>query len=386
MGKSTPSPPPAPDPYATADAQTKSNVNTGIANTVMGNADQYGPDGTVKYNQRGTVNVNGQDIPQYDRVTTLSPDAQRLYDLQSQLGLKANEIALGQTDKIGGILNQTVAPAPTLKTVSDYLGGDLSGTRDRVETALMARLNPQLAAGRSSLDARLAAEGLDRSSEAFRNAADESNRQENDARLAVIGAAGTEQDRTFNEALASAGFDNSVAQQGWTNALAARTQPINEISALMGLGQVSLPQAPAYNPGQVAGTPVGQYVYQSAAQNLDAWKTEQATRASTLGSLFGLGASVAGAFAKCDRRLKRDIAPLGVRLPNKLPLYAFRYISGGEAGPMHVGVMANEAEIIPGAVITGPGGFKLVDYGKSLLPMVREMVAAREAQRPARAS
>lgn len=369
MGKSTPKAPPAPDPYATADAQTKSNVNTGIANTVMGNADQYGPDGTVKYIQRGTVNVNGSDIPQYDRITTLSPDGQRLYDIQSQLGLKANEIALGQTGKIGDILNQTVAPAPTLKTSADYLGsGGLTGTRDRVEAALMARLSPQLASSRSSLEATLAGQGLVRGSQAFNNAMDEATRQENDANLAVIGAAGTEQDRTFNEALSAAGFDNSVAQQGWTNSLTARTQPINEVSALMGLGQVSIPQAASYNPGQVAGTPVGSYVYQSAAQNLDAWKTEQAARAQSMGALFGLGGSIASVLAfKSDRRSKRDIVPLGIRLPNKLPLYRFRYIADGEAGPVHVGVMSDEVRpMMPGAVVRGPDGFDLVDYGQVL--------------------
>jgi hypothetical protein len=43
MGKSPPSPPPPPDPQVVANAQTGSNVTTGVANSIMGNANVIGP-------------------------------------------------------------------------------------------------------------------------------------------------------------------------------------------------------------------------------------------------------------------------------------------------------------------------------------------------------
>jgi hypothetical protein len=56
-GKSSPPPPPQPDPYATARAQTGSNVSTSVANTVMGNANVIGPLGSTTYKQNGTYTL-----------------------------------------------------------------------------------------------------------------------------------------------------------------------------------------------------------------------------------------------------------------------------------------------------------------------------------------
>jgi len=58
MGKSAPEPPPPPDPYATARAQTGSNVTTSIANTTMANANVKGPLGTTTYNQIGSRKIS----------------------------------------------------------------------------------------------------------------------------------------------------------------------------------------------------------------------------------------------------------------------------------------------------------------------------------------
>ena len=53
MGKSTPSAPAAPDPYATASAQGTANANTATAQTMLNNANQNTPYGTVQYAQSG---------------------------------------------------------------------------------------------------------------------------------------------------------------------------------------------------------------------------------------------------------------------------------------------------------------------------------------------
>ena len=75
----TPDPAPAPNPYAVAGAQTGSNIGTALANTMLGNANEYTPWGNVEYTQSGnfttiTDPATGQtyQIPQYNRTTTLS--------------------------------------------------------------------------------------------------------------------------------------------------------------------------------------------------------------------------------------------------------------------------------------------------------------------------
>jgi opacity protein-like surface antigen len=62
-----------------------------------------------------------------------------------------------------------------------------------------------------------------------------------------------------------------------------------------------------------------------------------------------------------DVRLKRDIVPVG-RLSNGLHLYRFRYEWSDQ---LYVGVMAQEVQqIMPEAIVRGPYGYLVVDYGK----------------------
>lgn len=142
MAKDTPSPPAAPNPYQTAAAQTGTNVNTAIANAWLGNANEVTPWGSVSYQPIGWHSVPGEggtsaggtaagggsggyfaagggmdptggmgggsqqsyQVPQFQRTVTLSPDQQRLFDQQNQLRGGLNDLALSQTQRIGGIL------------------------------------------------------------------------------------------------------------------------------------------------------------------------------------------------------------------------------------------------------------------------------------------
>jgi len=71
--------------------------------------------------------------------------------------------------------------------------------------------------------------------------------------------------------------------------------------------------------------------------------------------LQGLGSAASGAAMLSDRRLKRDIVPLGERAGRKW--YQFRYLWSDD---VHEGVMAQENMDI---ALEGPGGFLMVDYG-----------------------
>lgn len=78
------------------------------------------------------------------------------------------------------------------------------------------------------------------------------------------------------------------------------------------------------------------------------------------------GAMVAGAFS--DRRLKSDIKPEFI--VNGIQFYSFNYVMPAEGEKLgltlpqgrHIGVMADEVSHLPGVVIEGPFGYKMVDY------------------------
>ena len=485
----TPEAPAAPDPVATANAQTNSNVNTAIANTIMGNANETSNLGSVKYNQIGSQQIkdasgNMIDVPQYERITSLSPEQQHLYDQQTQLGSSMNDLAQSQVGRLsdtlgkplsldglpaaansaqrpdlatsyanGGSIQQNVQLDKASTDFADVGGpqrslGDTNYSYDaaRASDALMNRMQPQIEQDRAALQSRLANQGITPGSEAWRNAMDQQGRGVNDARLGAVmqgygvanqlfgqnlqagqftnsaqqqaydqarnrglyGLQATQQNNaaaldagTFansaqaqgtSQNAAQAAFGNQAQQQNYSNAqdaanfqntlrqnamqeqLALRNQPINEISALMNGGQVTMPQFQAYKPGTVDQTPIGQNIYDSANINSNNWRTQQAASASTLGGLFGLGGSIAGAagkagsiaslFAMSDIRLKRDIVRIGTGSIG-VPLYSFRYL--WDDAPQ-VGYMAQEvAEVMPDAVAVMPNGFLAVDYAKAVI-------------------
>jgi hypothetical protein len=138
-------------------------------------------------------------------------------------------------------------------------------------------------------------------------------------------------------------------------AFALRNQPINEIMALMGGSQVTMPQFSAYQGQGVNAAPIGQYIGQN-------YQNQMAQTANTNSGIFGLGGAIAGALpwaSMSDRRLKQDIVPIDGDLAGA-PLYSFRY----KAFPYneHVGVMADEVRgIHPDAVIQ-IGDYDAVNY------------------------
>lgn len=420
MGKDAPAATPAPDPYATSRAQTSSNVSTAIANTVLGNANETGPLGSVQYRQNGsyqmsepvlgpdgkpTVNrrwvsddpsattpaptipggtyetTNGstpgvgagrwvedaatttRDIPIWERITTLSPEQQALYDGQVKVQKNLLGVADTQSQRLAEVLGQPL----TFDGISDPKIEDFGDDRLRVEQAMYDRLNPQLDRDRAALETQLTAQGFTRGTEAFQNELDSANRQANDARLAITAAGGQEQSRLVG--LAATQREREIQER-----MALRSSPINEISALLGQSQVSMPTFSPYQAGTIAGTPVGDYVYRSADinQKNDQMAAQQA--AATNGGLFSLGSaalgglfsggtagfagSAIGKMVGSDRRIKTAIRLVG-KIANGLPLYVFRYIAGG---PVQLGLMAQDVETVCPDAVREFFGVKMVDY------------------------
>lgn len=155
----------------------------------------------------------------------LQTSFQNAGNIQSSVGNVDNV----QTSLAGsGDVTDRVANAGTIQKqvaavgdVTRSYGGDFSADRQRVEDALFARMNPQLAQDRAALEQRLANQGLQPGSEAYNRAIDEANRSASDARYGAILNAGQEQYRLAGLARDAATFQNTAQQQAYDQALAS---------------------------------------------------------------------------------------------------------------------------------------------------------------------
>lgn len=257
MGKkSGPKPPPAPDPYATAAAQTQQNKETAVAQANLSRINQYTPYGSLVYDVIGT---NPDGTPKYQQTMTLDPSQQQQLDQQNALALQLGGLASGQVGRVENAINSpfnfngapdqvtgvNTSGLPALATgfspqdmqrviqgagnIQTGLGPtgnvqgsvDLSGApqlpgqndfgaeRQRVEDAMYgraaARLDTRFGQAQNDLDARLANQGIARGSEAANRELGNLGTQRNDAYASAandaIMAGGQEQSRLFADAL-----------------------------------------------------------------------------------------------------------------------------------------------------------------------------------------
>lgn len=157
--------------------------------------------------------------------------------------------------------------------------------------------------------------------------------------------------------LQNAQFGNQARNQGLQERAFVQNQPINQLTGLLGLGQVQGPQGVQYTPSQVAPTDVtGAYGLQQQAYQSAANRAAQ-TNSGLMGGLFTLGAAA----LMSDERTKTDVERVG-KTDDGLPIYTYRYKSGG---PTQMGVMAQEVrKKKPQAVQKTASGLMAVDYGK----------------------
>lgn len=258
MSSPTPAPP-APDPVATAKAQSQTNRETATTQQGLNSTDQVTPQGTLSYSQ-GTPWADG--TPHYIAKTTLSPEQQQLYDQQTNLGIKQNGIASAQTDKIGSLLSKPV---------------DLSNeaTEKRLFDLGTKRLDPQFARDWDSRETTLMNRGIMPGTEAYTREQDAFNRSKTDA----------------YDQLALTGRGQAVQE-----ALTERNQPINEITALMSNGQVSMPQFGSTPQTSVANTDYAGLASQAWQGQVANTNAQNNYNQALMGGLFSLGgAAVRGA-------------------------------------------------------------------------------------------
>ena len=276
----SPSAPTPPDPTKTAAAQTKSNVGTAVANSYIGNANERSVLGNVDYKITGYNNVGGQKVPTFTRTTTLSPEQQQLYDQQTKIGAQSNDIAGTELDQLKSSLSQPLN--------YDGLPEAPAYDRQHYEDALNNRLEPQLERDRAATESRLANQGIMPGSEAYREALALQDRGRNDARTNSILSAGN-----------YAGQEQAAGYQARDHAIQERTQlrsqPINEIGALMSHGQVSMPQFANYRGGQVAGTDVAGITQNGFNNQMGLYNSQVSQNNAMMGGLAGLGGALVAA-------------------------------------------------------------------------------------------
>lgn len=354
-------------------------------------------------------------IPQFTRQVTLSPAQQRLLDQQNKLGGQLNDMAINQSQRLASHLSNPInldgLPAapngvkdvntnglPELRGLTANglpdITQDMEGYRGRTEDALMSRMDRQLERDRGALDSKLANQGITMGSKAWKNAQGQFGENVNDARNQVFLASGNEsraqsaeqrarrgqlfeerstinndtranRGQLFNERIGvnndarqNRGLDMGLRERALQERMLMRNQPINEITALMNGGQVSIPQFSQFNPGTVAPTPVGDYIYQTAGlQRQDAQTAGQQNAAfwNTAGNIAG------GLFKLSDMRTKTD-ARYVYTDEKGYEWFMFRY-NGWDIPSF--GVMAQQVlEINPEAVAVDPcTGFFMVNYG-----------------------
>ena len=248
MGKSK-SPKPA-DPKETAGAQTSTNIGTAIAQQYLNNVNQVTPFGSLTFEQTGNheyldpLNNRRYDIPTFTARQTLHPTQQETVSQNLNAEKNLATLAAEQSGRLAGLLNRPMeteslpeggdannirqtqlsrmTQTPTLieqigdaGEITKTYGTDFGDERNRVEEALLERLDPSIQKDRERLEVRLADMGIMLGTEAYNDAVDELNRQKTDARLAAIISAGQEHSRLAELEADRAGFQNAAQAQAY---------------------------------------------------------------------------------------------------------------------------------------------------------------------------
>lgn len=325
----SPSPPPAPDPVATARAQGASNIGTAAATQTINMVDQYTPDGSLVYEQIGSAGVpdgfgGTSNVPRYKATQTLSEQQQALKGVNDATDMNLATIGRDQSAKIGGMLSEPV-----------NLNNE--ATESRLMDLGRKRLDPMWDRRQQDFETEMVNRGIRPGSAAYSGARGDLEQGRNDA---------------YNSLLLGG------RAQAVQEALAERNQPINEITALMSGSQVSQPNFVNTPNAQVAGVDYTGLVRDNYNAQMQQWQSKVNSNNAMMGGLFGLAGSAATAGIKySDRRLKSNIARIGTH-PIGIGLYEYDI-----AGRRERGVMADEvASAMPGALTRDVRGFAMVDY------------------------
>ena len=242
MGKSQS----APDPYATAAAQTAENKETAAYNAVANRVSQFSPYGSSVYTKTGTDPATGAPI--YRQDISLTPEAQQELDNELQQNTQISALGTQLGNQIGSAINTPMS--------------NEAATRQGAQDAYYGRetqyLDPQFQQGQENLDAKLANQGVVQGSAANDRAQTNFNLQKQQA---------------YSNAMQNAISAGASAQsQALANDVTQRNEPVNELASLRSATPIqnptfgSVPTA-STSSANLEGDIYNSYQLQSANQN-----------------------------------------------------------------------------------------------------------------------
>lgn len=326
MGKKSPQPTP---PRETSAAATGTNVSTAIANAWLQNMNETTADGSKTFNQTGTRQVKdpytGQtyDVPTFSVTQTLSDAQQAIKDQNDRASLNLSTLGADLSGSLGKQL-----------TGNFSLGNE--ATEARLFDLGRKRLDPLMAQRDEDLRTRLANQGIKAGSAAY-------DRE--------MGLMGQQQNDAYNQLLLTG------RGQASQELLTEDNARINQISALLNGGQVSMPNfMTGAQVGAIPTTDNASIIANNDNARMNAWAQNQAAAGSMIGGLGGLFA-LSSPEAKTD---KKKIA----ETKDGLGIFSFKYKGSPKT---QVGLMADQvARKRPEAVRKRPDGLMEVRYDLAL--------------------
>jgi len=256
----------------------------------MNNVNQVTPYGSVTYNQTGT---GPSGVPTYTQTTQLSPSGQAIFDKEGNL---VNS-ALGAAGNLANSIN--VNPINLNTPASSILNQTPQGLNQQSIDAAYDEskgfLDPQWGQQEKDLQDQLSRQGIPLGSDAYNNAMGQFNNAKTQAYRAAS-------DSAIQSGVNNAATLNNMALQNQAlnvnQQIAAQSQPINLLSALISGGQATgqtaapnaVPAQTGINPTDVAGITQNNYTNQMAA-----YQAKLAQQNSLWGGLANLGGSLGAA-------------------------------------------------------------------------------------------
>ena len=322
--------PPAPDYTGAAQATAQGNKEAAMATQAGNMINQYTPQGSVTYAQRGESN----GVPLWEQVVRLSPEQQQAYNEDMAMNARLRQTANQGIGYVQQALNQPLQSPGQARGDIGYTNfartaGDPNLISQQVSDALYKQqtqyLDPQFARSQAAMENQLANQGITRGSEAWNNAMQEAAAQKQQAyesaRQSAIGQgvgaaqsmygmnlsnaqlANQAANQEFAQRQTNAELYNQALQQNFGNAQTLRQEPINILNAVRTGSQLQssqMPQVGVSSPGQLATFSGPDLLGATTAQgqyNQGLYNAQQAASSNQMGGLMSLGgtAMMAGA-------------------------------------------------------------------------------------------
>lgn len=388
-GKSSPPPPPVPDYMGLANQQAGQQNQLTQQQTWANRPDVSTPWGSQSWQASSVTDPStGQPVTRWNQTVSLDPQQQRALNSQMNVQTGLSDQASSFLDRVQGSMGQPAdwsnlpaqATTPQGGSLNTSVGGSgdyASKAGDAIYNRATSRLDPQFAQKQESTDAALLGRGLTRGSEAWNRAQTELGNERTDAyagaRTQADATAAQEGQRMQQMDLASGQFGNAAQSQAWNQALQGsnfqnqnrqqsiaeqqtqRSQPLNELNALLSGQQVGNPNFPQF---QTAGAGTAPNISGAMGQQYNAQMDQynagvNSSNAQQQNAINGVGSLAAMYFS--DRSLKTHIKRIG-STARGTPLYIYKM-----HGKWQIGVIAQEAPVDAQWNI---GGIIAVDYSK----------------------